>query len=160
MNPWKDTYYKGIYTTQTRGGLSLHFDCGISPDLRYLFIDFSKWLRKHYQFPVHVNVYIKNCEKIMLLDKTEAYGGFRYFKQESAYIRIAAKAEMRVLQKYSLHDVYEMILSTLVHELTHYFQWINRFDQSDAESERQANYYRYRILNQYLLDSGSLDITE
>ena len=45
--------------------------------------------------------------------------------------------------------VYEQILSSLVHELTHYYQWVLALEQSDAVSERQANYFRYRILDRY-----------
>ena len=72
-----------------------------------------------------------------------------HLRSEAAYIRIPAKPEQNRLQQYELEDVYEQILSSLVHELTHYFQWINQLQQTDRGAEWQANYYRYRILSLY-----------
>lgn len=43
-----------------------------------------------------------------------------------------------------------MILSSLIHELTHCYQYCSGAEQSDAASEKQADYYRYRILEQLI----------
>ena len=153
MNPWNDDYYKVIYSSDIKTGISLRFDSGIELELRKIFIDFTKWLRKNYFFPVHINVYIKNCEKILLWNGNLLYGSFRYYAQKSAHILIAAKIEENLTKKHSRKDIYEMILSSFSHELTHYFQWVNCFDQTDAESERQANYYRYRMIEKYYSES-------
>ncbi len=150
MNPWTCKRYKKIYKYDHRKGIFLHFKPGVDKKLLELFIDFAKWLRKNYDFPIRVNVYLYSCEKIKLLDGSWAYGAFRFFDTyEEPYIRIPAKPEQNRLQQYELEDVYEQILSSLAHELTHYFQWINQLQQTDCGAEWQANYYRYRILSLY-----------
>lgn len=64
-------------------------------------------------------------------------------------IRVAAAVESSLLAEYSRDEIWEKILSSLVHELTHYYQWCLGLEQSNAVSERQANYYRYRIIEKY-----------
>ncbi len=130
-------------------GISFHYEKGIDGDLRKIYISFAKWLRKTYLFPIHINVYIKNCERVRLQSGTMAYGSFRWFEKRPPYIRIPSKIEPHLLNEFSKDELYEQILSSLVHELTHYFQWVLDLEQDDAVSERQANYYRYRIIEKY-----------
>jgi len=150
MNPWKCTRYRRIYSEDVRKGIHLHFEKGIDSELRALFLSFAGWLRRNYAFPIRVNVYVKNCVKIRLLDGRMAYGGFRYWGiHDEPYIRIPAKPETELLNVYTKEEIEEQILSSFVHELTHYFQWINQIEQSDRSCEWQANYYRYRMIEQY-----------
>lgn len=107
---------------------------------------------KKYSFPTHINIYIKDCEKIRLVGGEMAYGGFRYFENRSPYIRIPARIEPDVRAEYEDTEIYYSILSSLVHELTHYYQWIAELEQTDAVSERQANYFRFRVIEQFCKD--------
>lgn len=132
MNPWKCKRYKKIYPSSIKGGISLHFERGVDNALRRIFLDFTQWLRCSYTFPIHVNVYIKNCERVRLMDGRWAYGAFRYFDTyDPPYIRIPAKIEPELLERYPLSDNYELVLSSFVHELTHYFQWVNQLELTD-----------------------------
>lgn len=146
MNLWENFERKRKTETQ---GLSLHFQEGIDPTLRAKYISFVKWLRLKYVFPIHLNVYIINAEKIQLKNGRWAYGGFRWYEKRTPMIRIASAIELDLLNEYTLEEIYEQILSSFVHELTHYYQWILDLEQSNATSERQANYFRYRIIEQY-----------
>lgn len=148
MNLWQKFEVKREKECQSLG-ISFHFQDGIEPELRAVFISFSKWLRINYIFPVHVNVYIINAEKIRLINGNLAYGGFRWFPKRAPMIRIAAAIEEDLLTKYIKEEIYEQILSSLIHELTHYYQWVLELEQSNATSERQANYFRYRIIDKY-----------
>ena len=130
-------------------GLSLHFDDGLDPVLKEKYILLAKWLRVNYTFPVHVNVYIINAEKIRLRNGRLAYGSFRWFPKRTPMIRIASAMEVDLLNDYAVDEIHEQILSSFIHELTHYYQWILGLNQSNATSERQANYFRYRIIEQY-----------
>lgn len=148
MNLWQryKLNRKGIEKSQR---ISLHFEKGIEPAFRTLCIQFANWLRNNYCFPVHINIYIKDCEKIRLVGGQLAYGGFRYFENRSAYIRIPARIEPDVREEYEDMDIYYSILSSLVHELTHYYQWVAELEQTESVSERQANYFRFRIIEQF-----------
>ncbi len=148
MNLWQ-RYRNGVDKSQ---GLSLHFEKGVEPGFRTLCIRFANWLRNKYSFPAHVNVYIKDCEKIRLVGGQMAYGGFRYFENRSPYIRIPARIEPAVREEYTEMEIYYSILSSLVHELTHYYQWVADLKQTDAVSERQANYFRFRIIERFCKD--------
>lgn len=155
MNPWKCRNYEKFYDDLVRKGISLHFEGGIDPDFRRLVMDFTRWLRKNFVFPIHVNVYIKNCEKVKLLNGQMAFGAFRWFGiYDEPYIRLPAKPDTGTMLKYPAQEVHETILSSLIHELTHYFQWVNQMTQIDRVSEWQANYYRYRLIEAYERDTA------
>jgi hypothetical protein len=66
---------------------------------------------------------------------------------------VPSKVEAELLGECSLAEIHEMILSSFVHEVSHYYQWVSALEQSNAVSERQANYYRFRIIDQYYEDT-------
>ena len=68
MNLWQ-RYKLNRKDLETSNGISLHFEKGIEPEFRKLCIQFVNWLRKNYSFPVHLNVYIKDFEKIRLIER-------------------------------------------------------------------------------------------
>ena len=152
MNPWKVTNFKRIYcNSDVRTGIALRFDKGVHSDIKILFTDFTKWLRKNYFFPIRVVVYIKESETITLMNGSIAWGSFRYFDTyDEPYIRIPTGDYLQQAESAGKEEAALSILSSFVHELTHYFQWVNQFEQSDRGSEWQANYYRYRIIDLYL----------
>lgn len=153
MNLWQ-RFARNRKDAATSQGISLRFEKGIDPGFRKLCIQFVGWLRKNYSFPVHVNIYIKDREKIRLLGGQMAYGGFRYFENRPPYIRIPARVEPHLREEYEDTEIYCAILSSLAHELTHYYQWVADLEQTDAVSERQANFFRYRIVEQFCKDCG------
>lgn len=110
-------------------------------------------VRMNYHFPIRLTVYVKESETITLMNGDVAWGSFRFFDTfDEPYIRIPTgdyliRAEIEGKEIAALS-----ILSSLVHELTHYFQWVNDFEQTDRGSEWQANYYRNRIIDLYLSD--------
>ncbi len=130
-------------------GISFRYEAGIDPALRELYIRFAKWLRKTYVFPVHVRVSVLNRERVRLKNGADAYGSFRWYPRRPPNIRIPSKIEPHLYAQFSMEELYEQVLSSLVHELTHYYQWYLDLEQSNAVSERQANHYRYRIIHRF-----------
>ena len=159
MNPWSSKKYKKVYdNSDVRTGIALRFEKGVHSDIKSLFKDFTKWLRKNYCFPIRVAVYVKECETIKLMNGNTAWGSFRYFDTfDEPYIRIPTGDYLDQAEIEGKENAAYTILSSFVHELTHYFQWINQFEQSDKSSERQANYYRNRIIDLYLIDKERTD---
>lgn len=156
MNPWKSKKHKKIYeNSNVRTGIALRFEKGVHEDIKSLFIDFAKWLRINYYFPIRVVVYVKESVTVTLRNGNVAWGSFRYFDTyDEPYIRIPAGDYAERAEFVGKEEAAYAVLSSLVHELTHYFQWINQFEQSDRGSEWQANYYRYRIIDMYLSNKG------
>ena len=159
MNPWSSKKYKKIYdNSDVRTGIALRFEKGVHSDIKSLFTDFTKWLRKNYCFPIRVAVYVKESETIKLMNGNTAWGSFRYFDTfDEPYIRIPTGDYLDQAEIEGKENAAYTILSSFVHELTNYFQWINQFEQSDKSSERQANYYRNRIIDLYLIDKERAD---
>lgn len=156
MNPWTCRHCLKVYAGKSLpSGIRFRFEKGVHPDIRALFLDFGKWLRKNYVFPIRVTVCVKACEMVRLLSGRMAYGAFRWFDTfEEPSIRIPAGDYAKRSEEVGCASAAEAILSSLVHELTHYFQWVNRIEQTDRGSEWQANYYRYRIIDLYLEQTG------
>lgn len=149
MNIWQSFEKKNCSDFKNQG-IAFHYEKEIDNELKKLYLSFAKWLRKRYVFPVHINVYILNCEKIRLRNGQLAYGSFRWYPNRTPCIKIPSAVEKDLLKEYTSEEIYEQILSSLVHELTHYYQWLLNLNQSNAVSERQANHYRYRIIEKYL----------
>ena len=70
MNPWSSKKYKKVYdNSDVRTGIALRFEKGVHSDIKSLFTDFTKWLRKNYCFPIRIVVYIKESETIKLMNE-------------------------------------------------------------------------------------------
>ena len=55
----------------------------------------------------------------------------------------------RILITLGRDDALALILETIAHELTHYFQWINDIRLTEIGYERQAASYADYILDEY-----------
>ena len=147
MNLWQ--LFEKTNCTLCNKGITFRYEKGIDPNLRRKYLNFTKWLREKYVFPVHLTVYILDQEKVKLRNGTFQYGSFRWYPKRPPRIKIPSKIEAALLKECSIEEIYEMILSSFVHEISHYFQWVLALEQANAVSERQANYYRFRIIDQY-----------
>ena len=150
-NLWEANSVAGV-SSENSAPVLFHFEKGLDPVLKKKFMLFAAWLRKNYRFPVKLHIYILNTEKVRLRSGKTAYGSFRWFQKRTPSIQIPAAVESQLLTVCSLNEIHEMIMSSLVHELSHYYQWVSGAEQSNAVSERQANYYRYRILERFYAD--------
>ena len=153
MNIWQ-RFEKDRTAEYNDAGISFHYEKGLDPELKKKYLAFAKWLRKTYFFPVRLNVYILNREMVRLRSGEWAYGSFRWYKQRSPRIKVPSRITPESSADHTPDEIHDTIMSSLVHELTHYYQWVLRLDQSDAVSEKQANHYRYRILDMYYADKG------
>lgn len=151
MNLWQKFEIKS--TIYSNKGISFHYEHGIEDELKKTYLSFVRWLRRNYVFPVHLNVYVLNREKVLLRSGKEVYGRFRWFPKRTPVIHIPSAIEEHLRSEYTDNEIYEQILSSLVHELSHYYQWCLKLEQSDAVSERQANYFRFRIVEKFALDT-------
>ena len=136
---------------------SLHFEKGIDSRLRLEIIALFRWLRKTYIFPEKLHVYLVDSYKIRLMNGIMAYGSFKYFDNSSPRIKVPIKLTDDDL--FNLYNSFDSVMSSIIHELTHYYQYESdiSFDMFDSISERQANYYRYRILDKFYRSTGRTD---
>lgn len=132
-----------------RSGLRLKFDKGIDPELKEECKRFAAWLRNEYIFPVRVPIYFKNYVKLRCIDGATASAAFfrpdSYF--DEPYIRIAVGDYRELCEDWGEIEALFAVLRDIAHELTHYFQWINRLELTAVGEERQATNYSRRIVN-------------
>ena len=110
---------------------------------------FAAWLRNEYIFPVRVPIYFKNYVKLRCIDGATASAAFfrpdSYF--DEPYIRIAVGDYRELCEDWGEIEALFAVLRDIAHELTHYFQWINRLELTAVGEERQATNYSRRIVN-------------
>ena len=143
MNPWNMNVWKKYYiNNRHRSGLRLKFDKEVDSEIKRAYIDFAKWLRKGYPFPIRVVIYVKKHKYIRAMDgeMVSAVCFTPFNKDEEPYIKISTGEYTDFLRIKEKDDVLYIFLVSMTHELTHYYQWINDlFDKIDNEKlEQQA----------------------
>lgn len=145
---WIEKKYKTEYDDCYVRGLRLKFYDGITAYEREEIVKFCKWLRSNYFFPIRVNVFFVAQKKFKSSEDGHLYYGIFYSPDENGdlrYPRIYIATKFRdIKERYDL-------LFTLVHELTHYFQWYFMEDEekSDRSLEIMANRWAMYILKEY-----------
>lgn len=152
MNPLTSKNWIKIYgNSNVSQGLQLKSNSGVDIEVRAACKEFCKWQRNEFSFPIRVPIYLKSAERIKATDGDLVCGTFfepndRFVEP---YIRIATGDYEELREKYGRDDALATILRSFAHEIVHYLQWINGFEQTDTEAERQAERYSKEILNMY-----------
>ena len=134
-----------------RDGIRFRYDTAIPDEVKTEFLRFAKWLRREYYFPLRINVYVYNTPFIKAKDGELVVGLF--FEPDSyldePYIKLAVGDYESLCDERGHDKAIFATLGTLVHELTHYYQWINGLELTDKGRERQAKQYVRFILDEY-----------
>ena len=134
-----------------RDGIRFRYDASIPGELKTEFLRFAKWLRREYYFPLRINVYVYNTPFIKAKDGDLVVGLF--FEPDSyldePYIKLAVGDYEALCDERGRDKGVLAILGTFVHELTHYFQWINGLTLTEKGRERQAERYVWFVLEEY-----------
>ena len=149
MNRWKN--YILMANPNPRTGLRLVFDRTVDPEVRRACKEFASWLRKDYIFPIRLPVYIKGAKYIKARDGDLVYGTFLGPDDYALepYIRVATGDFVNIKNWEEKDNKLAGILSTIAHEITHYYQWINALELTPIGEERQASRYAQYILDEY-----------
>ena len=70
------------------------------------------------------------------------------------YIKVATGDYESILSEKGIFNALCAEIGSIAHELTHYFQWVNNTDQSEAEKETEADTYSEAIVYDYLDECG------
>lgn len=149
IDKWREFY--DLADPHHRTGIRLRFDKGVDNEVKRACIEFSSWLRKEYFFPIRVPIYIKEAEKIKAKDG-EMVSAIFFTPDDrriEPYIRIATGDYYALKDKHGKDNALAAILKSIIHELTHYFQWINDLALTNKGAERQATIYTGYILDEY-----------
>jgi hypothetical protein len=135
-----------------RQGIRIRCEKDVHPEVRRACLEFAKWLRSEFEFPIRVAAYLKKDYKIKSqVDKELVSGTFfgPFNKNEEPYIRLATGDYIELLEEIGQDNALASILGTFVHELGHYYQWIDDLELDDEEAEEGAENNREYMLNLY-----------
>lgn len=153
MNPWTQNDWRKYFGEKinVRSGIYLRIEKTVNSDVRGSLIKFVRWLRDFYEFPIRLPIYVKSTEYIRTKDGDLVVGSF--FEPEDyfiePFIRISTGDYADLLGSLGKDNALASIIYTLSHEITHYYQWINRIDMSISDREKQADFYGDFILEKY-----------
>lgn len=152
MDIWKySNWNKEINLNNNSSGLVLRFEKGIDPEVKRACIEFCKWLRTQYFFPLRVRIYFKASRYIISKsgEKFSAIFFEPFDKNIQSYIRIATDDLKDIELESGKDNALASVLGSIAHELTHYFQWINDIKLTEKGYELQAYYYVNKIVDKY-----------
>lgn len=152
MISWIDKEYKNEYkdSANVSGLRYKFFDYGNHFDEKTIeeIINFIKFLRKNYYFPIRLNIVFCNTEVFRHnVDNHKYYGAFYSMDDEKRLVYPRISIASKVTVNNSLEDV----LFALVHEIMHYYQWyfLEEDKRTDRSLEIEANKWADYILSQY-----------
>ena len=154
MNYWKCNRWKKTDTSKffNKKGIHLRIDPAVDPEVRRACLEFSKWIRSQYQFPIRVIVYIKATEYIIAQNGESVFGTCWRPCEKSfpPYIRIATGDYEKMLSECSQDEALAAILHCMASMLTHYYMWLNDISfSSQNEEEKTADKYASKIIQKY-----------
>jgi len=154
MHIWTINKWEKFYDVTKKGyrtGVRLKFDKNVDDEVRRACKEFVAWLRTMYFFPIRVPIYIKHLEKIKALDGEYVVATCFLPSDRFAepYIRVTAGDYYLMKEKNGQDNALAAILGSIIHELTHYFQWVNDLQLTEIGTERQAKNYVKIILSEY-----------
>lgn len=148
LNKWK-SFYQSI---ECRRGLRVRYEKGVDPELKKCIADFCQWIRREFDFPIRVVIYVKNTNLIKAADGEMVVGTFLgpFDRTLEPYIRVAMGDYDSLVKELGSFNAVACELECIAHELSHYFQWINGLKLTPKGEERQASYYANAIVLEYI----------
>ena len=131
-------------------GLRVRYADAIDDEIRTNVDGLVRYLRRFYFFPVRCNVYVTNHSSYQSeYDGHKYYGVF--YNNEGIYKKKKLYPEIYVAGKVNKHFAIEHIMFSLLHELSHYYQWIGDREngRNDRSIESEATRWANRILEEY-----------
>lgn len=145
---WTSNNWNEYICEKSRPGIRLKFDKNVDAEVKRACKQYVNWLRTQYYFPIRVPIYLKSsCEiKSCAGEKASAsfFGPFDI--NNEPFIRVAVGDYYDLLNKSDKDDALAVILVSITHELTHYFQWIKHHDEWCYADDVLNNYYERQAL--------------
>lgn len=96
------------------------------PEVKDAMIQFAKWLRKNYEFPIRVPVYLRPEHELINMHGEKCSASFfaPWKNTIEPYIRIATGDYEVEKRKRGKDNALASFLVSLAHEIIHYQQWL------------------------------------
>lgn len=136
-NIWNSNIQQNYY----RKGVRLRFDKNVDLEVKRSCKEFIMWIRREYEFPIRLVIYFKDNYLIKNKEGKQVSATFLapYEKDIEPYAKIAVGDFGDLIVKYGKDNALAAILTSIAHEITHYFQWINDKELEEKQAIRKAN---------------------
>ena len=167
---WIEKKDKNEYCDSRKKGLRIVFRSGTDNGLRTEILSFAKWLRKRYWFPIRVEIRFLNHEEFCINENKSVVALFNYqtnwdnvtAKEKACPLVYIAMGKYRnQLKKHGFEETIYNYIFSVVHELTHYYQWyFYEFEKRSSKSlETEANSWAYLLAGEFMSGAESLSET-
>src|SRR5262245_38380015 len=118
--------------SQIRTGIRIRGARG-NPHVRAALVRFARWLRREYEFPIRVPVYLFPSEQIITMhgDRVSASFFAPFDRRVEPFIRIATGDYPQRRREFGRDNALAAFLQSLAHELVHYQQWVATGETSE-----------------------------
>ena len=149
---WIEKQFKNEYIDSSKeAGIRCVFSKEFNEDTRTEIMQFIKFIRANYYFPIRVKIWFDNETHFVNQTDGHKYYGVFYDgdSDKTTYPKIYIAAKQT--EKNSIED----ILFSIAHELTHYYQWYFLEDdkRTDRSLEMEANKWSKYILYTYYCEN-------
>lgn len=156
-NLWICSNWTKYIRKKCKKGIGVSWERNINLDIRDECLEFIAWIKNKYKFPVRVHICLKNREVFYQKNGMPAYSSIWGPDDinEEPEIEIAVGGYSRLLKSKGKSKALMVIFSSIVHVLSHYFQWIKYHKEwADKKKEeyfdQQAKYYEKIIVSEYI----------
>lgn len=96
------------------------------PEVRDALVRYAVWLRRQYEFPIRVPVYLSPREAIVTMHGHKVSASFfaPWNQREEPYIRLATGDYPALKRECGRDDALAAFINSLSHEVVHYQQWV------------------------------------
>lgn len=109
-------------------------------------IQFAKWLRKKYEFPIKVAVYLLPGKSFTTIDGDEVVASFRWFNiNENPRIRLSTGDYSTLCKEFGKAGAIESILISLARQIIRYQNWCRTGKCTDDGVKRKS----YKMIDAY-----------
>ncbi|MFA5260043.1 MAG: hypothetical protein WC450_02315 [Candidatus Omnitrophota bacterium] len=130
---------------KTRTGIRIKGERG-NKEVRNAVILFAKWLRKNYEFPVRVPVYLLPSATFTTMDGEEVVASFRWFgKHDEPHIRLATGDYLDLCKKFGKEGAIESILLSFARQIVRYQNWCKTGKCTDHGVKSKS----YKMVDEY-----------
>lgn len=117
------------------------------PEVRESYIRFARWIRKQYEFPIRVPVYLLPGEDFVTVEGERAVASFfgPWDRNEEPYIRVATGDYEQLMTDHGKDAALAVMIDSLIRQIIRYHHWVRTGEIPKRVDGRKAD----RIISQY-----------
>ena len=110
-------------------------------EVRAALIRYASWLRRNYEFPIRVPVYLSPRERITTMHGLQVTASFfaPWNRKVEPYIKVATGDYSSLKKEDGRENTLAEFIASMSHELVHYWQWLETGDVWERGVERKAD---------------------